>query len=54
MEIFMDKNNVLGMWLAYFENSRLCDVEICRDGLEQIHMASKNVPSYMKVAHIDW
>ncbi len=33
MDVFMDKETVLGEWVAYFENTRLCSSQVCRDGL---------------------
>jgi len=54
MDIFMDKNSVIGIWLAYFENTRLCKVQACKDGFEEIKMAARKLPDYINAAHIDW
>ncbi len=54
MEIFMDKENVLGEWLAYFENSRLCSGTVCKDGLNEMGKLSEFLDGKMRIAHINW
>ena len=54
MDIFMNKETVIGEWVAYFENSRLCKVQACKDGLQEITSLSKTIGNKMKFAQIDW
>ena len=54
MDIFMNKETVIGEWVAYFENSRLCKVQACKDGLQEISSLSKMFGNKMQFAHIDW
>ena len=36
MSQFMDKDQVIGEWLAYFENPKLCKASACKEGLSEI------------------
>jgi hypothetical protein len=53
METFMDKESVLGEWLAYFDNSRIC--KTCKETTyEEIKKLAFLLQRKVKVAHIDW
>lgn len=36
MTEFMDKNQIIGEWLTYFENPKLCKASACKEGLSEI------------------
>ena len=54
MDVFMDKHSIIGEWIAYFENSRLCNMDYCKKGLSEMDALPQLIKDKMKVAHIDW
>lgn len=49
----MNKETVLGEWIAYFENPRFCPVSACRDSLEEMKALSKLLGNAIRIAHVD-
>ena len=54
MDVFMDKDSIIGEWIAYFENTRLCNMEFCKKGLSEMEALPQLIKNKIKVAHIDW
>ena len=36
MDQFMDREKIIGEWLAFFENPKLCKGSACKDGLSEL------------------
>ena len=53
MSQFMDKNQVIGEWLAYFENPKLCKASACKDGLAEIKKLDRQLQGKLRIARVN-
>jgi hypothetical protein len=54
MEHFMDREHIIGEWLAYFENTKLCKGTACKDGLNEMRKLHRLLQGKLRIARINW
>lgn len=54
MDNFMDRDHIIGEWLAYFENTKLCKGNACKDGLNEIKKFDRMLQGKLRIAKINW
>ncbi len=53
MTEFMDKEQVIGEWLTYFENSKICKASACKEGLSEIKKLDRQLQGKLRIAKVD-
>lgn len=53
MKIFMDQHNIIGEWLAYFEDIKTCK-EACLAARAEIASLSQILKGKPRIAKINW
>ena len=53
MDQFMDREKIIGEWLTFFENPKLCKGTACKDGLSEIKKLDRLLQGRLRIARIN-
>ena len=49
----MDRDKIIGEWLAFFENPKLCKGTACKDGLSEMKKLDRQLQGRLRIARIN-
>jgi len=50
----MDRERIIGEWLAYFENTKLCKGTTCKDALNEMKKLDRMLQGKLRIARVNW
>ena len=53
MTEFMDKEQIIGEWLTFFDNPKLCKGSSCKDGLAEVKKLDRQLQGKLRIARVN-